>query len=171
MDLGVHSADLLRCFLGEVEAVTAFVDTTVQDYPVDDSALVLMKFKSGAQGVVESYFSIPDAAAQNALEIYGTKGCILAKGTIGQGSEGSFTVYSSAEDKGYEAAQTRDASGMAVRVVTPDPVNTYCAEIEAFADAILNDAVPPITAEDAIASFAAVLAAYKSSREGRAIKL
>lgn len=171
MDLGVHTADLLRYFLGECVAVTAFADTTVQDYPVDDSALMLMKFKSGAQGVVESYFNIPDAAAQNALEIYGTKGCILAKGTIGQGSEGSLTVYSSAEDKGYEAAQTRDASGMAVRVETPDPVNIYRAEIEAFADAILDDTEPIITAEDAIASFSAVLAAYKSSCEGKAIKL
>ncbi len=171
MDLGVHTADLLRYFLGECVEVTALVDTTVQDYPVDDSALMLMKFRSGAQGVVESYFNIPDAAAQNALEIYGTKGCILAKGTIGQGSEGSFTVYSSGEDKGYEAAQTRDASGMAVRVVTPDPVNVYRSEIEAFADAILDDTEPPITAEDAIASFSAVLAAYQSSCEGKAIKL
>lgn len=171
MDLGVHTADLLRFFLGEVDAVTAFVDTTVQDYPVDDSALMLMKFKSGAQGVVESYFNIPDAAAQNALEIYGTKGCILAKGTIGQGSEGSFTVHSSAEDKGYEAAQTRDASGMAVRAVTPDPVNIYRAEIESFAGSILKGTDPTITAEDAIASFSAVLAAYRSSCEGKTIEL
>ncbi len=171
MDLGVHTADLLRFFFGDVDAVTAFVDTTVQDYPVDDSALMLMKFKSGAQGVVESYFNIPDAAAQNALEIYGTKGCILSKGSVSQGSEGTLTIYSSAEDKGYEAAQIRDGSGTNVRVVNPDPVNIYRAEIEAFADSILNDTVPPVTADDAIASFAAVLAAYESSREGKAIKL
>ena len=169
MDLGVHTVDLLRFFLGDVEAVTGFADTVVQDYPVDDSSVVLLKFRSGAQGVVESFFDIPDAAAQNALEVYGTKGCILAKGTIGQGSEGSFTVYSSEEDKGYEAQQTREAGGMAVREITPDPVNIYRAEIEAFAEAVLHDATPPVSAEDGIRSLEVVLAAYQSAREGRTI--
>ena len=170
MDLGVHTVDLLRMFLGEVESVTGFAENVVQDYPVDDSSVLLLKFRSGAQGVVESFFNIPDAAAQNALEIYGTKGCILAKGTIGQGSSGSFTIYSSTEDKGYEAVQTRDAGGMSVLKVSPEAVNIYRAEIEAFADAILNDTDPPISAEDGIRSLAVVLAAYTSSAEGRAIR-
>ena len=171
MDLGIHTIDLLRFLLGEVQAVTGFADSVIQDYPVDDSSVVLLKFRSGAQGVVESFFNIPDAAAQNALEIYGTKGCILAKGTIGQGSAGSFTVYSSAEDKGYEAAQTRDDSGMGVREVTPEPVNIYRAEVEAFADAVLNDTEPPIPAEEGIRSLAVVLAAYTASAEGRTVKV
>ena len=171
MDLGIHTIDLLRFLLGEVQAVTGFADNVIQDYPVDDSSIVLLKFKSGAQGVVESFFDIPDAAAQNALEVYGTKGCILAKGTIGQGSAGSFTVYSSAEDKGYEAAQTRDDSGMAVREVTPEPVNIYRAEIEGFADAILNDTAPPVSAEDGNRSMEVLLAAYQSSREGKTVRV
>lgn len=167
MDLGIHTIDLLRMLLGEVRVVTGFAENIVQDYPVDDSSVVLLKFRSGAQGVVESFFNIPDAAAQNALEIYGTKGCILAKGTIGQGSAGSFTVYSSAEDKGYEAQQTRDKGGMSVLEVTPEPVNIYRAEVEAFADAVLNDKEPPISAEDGIRTLEVVLAAYQSAREGR----
>lgn len=171
MDLGVHTVDLLRVLLGEVEAVTGIAQNVVQDYPVDDSSVVLIKFGSGAQGVVESFFNIPDAAAQNALEIYGTNGCILAKGTIGQGSAGSFTVHSSAEAKDYDAAQTRGADEMSVREVTPEPVNIYRAEIEAFADAVLNDTDPPIPAEEGIRSLAVVLAAYTASREGRTVKL
>lgn len=171
MDLGIHTIDLLRFLLGDVQAVTGFADSVIQDYPVDDSSVVLLRFKSGAQGIVESFFNIPDAAAQNALEVYGTKGCILAKGTIGQGSAGSFAVHSSAEDKGYEAAQTRADSGMAVREVTPDPVNIYRAEIEAFADAILNNTAPPVSAEDGNRSMEVLLAAYQSSREGRTIEV
>lgn len=171
MDLGIHTLDLLRMFLGEVQVVTAFADSVVQDYPVDDSSVVLLKFENGAQGVVESFFNIPDAAAQNALEIYGTKGCILAKGTIGQGSVGSFKIYSQSDDRGYEAAQTRASEGMIELEVTPDPVNIYRAEIEGFANAVLNNTEPPIAVEDGNRSMEVLLAAYESAREGRAIKV
>lgn len=167
MDLGIHTIDLLRMFMGEVHSVMSFTDSTVQDYPVDDGSVVILKFKSGAKGIVESFFNIPDAAAQNMLEIYGTKGCILAKGTIGQGSAGTITVYSSSEEKGYEAQQTRDAGDISAREVTPEPVNIYRAEIEGFAESILSDTPPPIPAEEGIRSLEVVLAAYRSAREGR----
>lgn len=168
MDLGIHTIDLLRTLLGEVQAVIAFAENVVQEYPVDDSSVVLLRFVSGAMGVVESFFNIPDAAAQNALEIYGTKGCILARGTIGQGSSGSFVVYSSFQE-GYEAKQTRTSGDISVREVVPEPVNIYQAEIEAFADAILHDTEPPVSAEDGNRSMECLLAAYQSAREGRRI--
>lgn len=167
MDLGVHTVDLLRYLLGEVKEVTGFAESVVQDYPVDDSSIIVLKFESGAQGVVESFFNIPDSAAQNALEIYGTKGCVLTKGTLGQGSEGRFTIYSSTEDRSYDADQTREAGGMAVLEVCPDPSNIYQAEIEAFSSSVLNNHEPPIGAEDGIRSLEIVLEAYKSSRQGR----
>lgn len=169
MDLGIHTIDLLRMFMGEVDSVMSFTDSTVQDYPVDDGSVVILKFKSGAKGIVESFFNIPDAAAQNMLEIYGTKGCILAKGTIGQGSAGTITVYSSSEERGYEAQQTRDAGDISAREVAPEPVNIYRAEIEGFAESILSDAPPPVPAEEGIRSLEVVLAAYTSAREGRTV--
>ena len=43
--------------------------------------------------VVEAFFNIPDAAAVNALEIYGTRGAVLARGTLGQTGGGSLSAY------------------------------------------------------------------------------
>jgi len=170
MDMGIHCIDLLRYFFGEVREVMAFTDNITHGYPVDDSATVILKFQNGAQGIVDSNFNIPDEAAQNCLELYGTRGAISARGTIGQSSVGRLTLYSQTQG-GYDAQQKREG-GKAVEIV-PEPVNIYRAEIEHFADCITG-ALPRSAAAanlaDGIRAEELVLAAYESSRTRRAVR-
>ncbi len=170
IDLGTHCIDLLEMYLGRAVEVTAFTASIVQDYPVEDSAVVLLRFSSGATGFVDVHFNVPDEASVNMLELYGSKGRVNGRGTIGQASTGKLFACLQPEEKGYEAAQRR--AGVEEVEITPSKVvNIYQAEIEDFSDAILNDRRPSVPGEDGMWNLRVVLAAYESARTGRTVRL
>ena len=149
MDMGIHCIDLLQYITGlKCKEVTGFAATQTFSYNADDSAAIVMKMDNGALAMVDANFNIPDAAAKCKLEIYGTKGSIMAEGTISQIEAGDVSVLISDDSLGYDAAQNRDE-------LTPVKLdvelgNMYTKEVESFGRAVANDTEPEITAEDAI---------------------
>ncbi|MBI3119932.1 MAG: Gfo/Idh/MocA family oxidoreductase [Candidatus Hydrogenedentes bacterium] len=164
MDLGAHCLDLLEMFFGPIASVSCSIANHVHAYNSEDTAVVLVEFESGARGLVDVLFNVPDASSRNRLELYGTQGCILAEGTIGQGEMGEMTVYLEDDAKNYEAQQAR-AAAETVRI-TPVAVNMYRAEIEAFSQAILDDAPPPIDGEAGLRIQKILAACYTAAATG-----
>jgi predicted dehydrogenase len=171
MDMGLHCIDLLKMFIGEVNEVFAFTDRTTFGYAVEDTSVVALKFGNRANGVVDNFFSIPDDASQNRLEIYGTKGCILTEGTIGQNSTGSLKLYAQQGGMGYEDDQKREPAGVRMSEIAPTPINVYRAEIEHFLGCIVKGEEPLNSGHEAIMDQMIVETAYESSRTGRKIAL
>ncbi|MHB9071101.1 MAG: Gfo/Idh/MocA family protein [Sedimentisphaerales bacterium] len=169
MDMGGHCIDLLEMFFGPVKAVSCFIRNSVHKYKSEDSAVAMLEFKNGAIGTVDTFFCIPDNSSKNILELYGSNGSILAKGTIGQGIAGEMTAYLEGTAKGYDANQAR-TSGGAIEI-KPTPVNTYKAEVEEFSAAILEKRKPVNNAEIGIQSQKVLAACYKSARTGKTIKI
>ena len=156
MDVGVHCIDTLRFVLGEVEAVTALVDTLAFDYLVDDTATLLLRFENGVQGVVSAAFSVArvDEAAIDYLELTGTGGRI-------------WTAPLGAKDSSGE-----------IRVTTPDVEETFSytqrthvALIEAFGHSILHREPVPVPGEDGLAGMEIVAAASESAKSGHTVWL
>ncbi len=128
-----------------------------------------LMFENGAMATVDTYFCIPDNSSKNMLELYGSKGSILAKGTIGQGDAGEMIAYLETDDAGYDAEQKRDmADGL---VISPDPINTYQAEIDEFSKAILEGRVPENNALIGLQNQRMIEACYKSARSGKVVEL
>ena len=124
MDMGGHCMDLLEMFFGPVRAVSCFTNRTVHGYTSEDSALASLCFENGALGTVDTFFCLPDAASQNRLELYGSLGSILAKGTIGQGAAGDMVAFLKAGPAGYDAQQRGTEAGeieIAPRRCFPSP--------------------------------------------------
>lgn len=169
IDMGSHCIDLLEMFFGKVKEVQAITGRIAHKYPVEDIALVNLRFSKGALGIVDNCFNIPDTSSENRLEIYGTKGSILAEGTIGQISTGKMKVNLEQENKEYEAAQKREVVGF--REINLTPVNIYQSEIEAFSDAVANDREPPVSGEDGLWNQQIILACYESAKTGKRIKV
>jgi predicted dehydrogenase len=167
MDLGAHCLDLLELFFGRIARVNCSTVRLVHEYPVEDTAIVLVEFENGARGVVDVLFNVPDAASRNRLELYGTSGCVLAEGTIGQGELGEMSAYLEGAAKGYEAQQARSTGETSA--IAPPPVNMYRAEIEAFSQAILEDTAPPVDGEAGLWLQRVLAACYESARTGRAV--
>lgn len=169
IDMGSHCVDLLEMFLGKVVKVSAFNATLTHKYEVEDSSVITLQFASGALGIVDNNFNIPDAAALNVLEVYGTRGSIEARGTIGQSSLGRMIARIESESRGYEAAQRREGAQEIEIPVTP--VNIYQAQIEDVNCAILKKCKPTNPGERGFWNLKIMLAAYQSAREGRSISL
>jgi predicted dehydrogenase len=165
MDMGGHCIDLLEMFLGPVKTVSCFTNRTVHDYASEDSAVVSLKFASGALGTVDAFFCMTDEGTQNRLELYGSLGSILAQGTIGQGGHGKMTATLGGNPPGYDAQQARPGGGGFS--IDPPPVNTYRAEIEEFSQAILEDREPSNNAALGLQSQRVLAACYESARTGK----
>ena len=169
IDMGGHCIDLLEMFFGRVVKVSCFVNNTVHEYKSEDSAVVTLFFENGALGSVDTFFCIPDNSSKNVLELYGSKGSILAKGTIGQGPAGQMTAFLEQDSEDYDAEQVRaEAQGM---VINPEPVNTYQAEIEEFGQAIIDDRETLISGELGLRSQKVLTACYESARSGIAVEI
>ncbi len=169
MDLGGHCIDLLEMFFGPVSRVSCFTNSIIHDYQSEDGATALLSFENGAMGSVDTFFCIPDAGSKNALELYGSKGSILAKGTIGQGPAGEMAAFLEEQGKHYDAQQTRgEDEGI---VIAPTPVNTYRAEIEEFSQAIIDNRETVIDAELGLRSQKILSACYESAESGRAVEV
>jgi predicted dehydrogenase len=167
MDMGSHCIDLLQMFFGKIQSVSCFINNSVHPYKSEDSAIVSLRFENGALGTVDTYFCIPDNSSKNILELYGSKGSILAKGTIGQGASGEMTAYLEGDSSGYNAQQSRD-SGDGFDI-SPEPVNTYRAEIEEFSCAILEKREPRNNVSLGLESQKIMAACYESARSRKTI--
>ena len=164
MDMGIHCIDLLQYITGlKATEVTGFAGTPTFSYNADDSAAIVMKMENGALAMVDANFNIPDAAAKCKLEIYGTKGSIMAEGTVSQVEGGDVSVLISDDSLGYDAAQNREE--LVPVKLDVEFGNMYTKEVESFGNAIINDTEPAITAEDAIFVQNIVERAYASSED------
>lgn len=169
IDMGSHCIDLLEMFFGPVKRVSCFANQLVHSYETEDSAVVLLEFDSGAFGTVDAYFCIPDNSSKNVLELYGSRGSILCKNTIGQGPAGEMTAFLEGQKAGYDAQQARQqANGL---LINPPPINTYQAEIEEFSQAILDNRPCLNSAEIGLQNQKIVWACYKSAATGRIVKI
>ena len=169
IDMGGHCIDLLEMFFGRVVKVSCLINNIIHDYTSEDSATAMLFFENGALGTVDTFFCIPDNSSKNVLELYGSKGSILAKGTIGQGAAGEMTAFLEQGGEDYDAQQARE-EGQGISI-DPEPINTYQAEIEEFSRAIIEDREPAISAELGLRSQKILTACYESARLGKVVEI
>ena len=162
MDMGIHCIDLLQYISDtKVEKVACFAQNQTFNYSVDDSAALLMKMSNGSTAYVDSNFNIPDNAAKCRLEFYGTKGSILAEGTISQVECGEIKLTLSDSSKGYSAIQNR--AGNDSMFIEVENGNMYEKEISDFSNCIIRNLSPSISGEEAIYVQKVVEKAYIAS--------
>jgi UDP-N-acetyl-2-amino-2-deoxyglucuronate dehydrogenase len=71
-----HHIDLLIWMMGEVESVFARGRTVMHRIEVEDTGVVLLKFRGGGLGVVEASTCIQPADLEGSIQLYGEKGTI-----------------------------------------------------------------------------------------------
>ena len=107
MDLGVHCIELVEFLLDEeIAEVKSFYSTRSFNYEVEDSAVIIFKTAGGALGHIDVNFNVPDNASEPKLELYGTKGYVICKGSLGQEEVGTL-LYLHSPQGDYSAMQSR----------------------------------------------------------------
>ena len=75
-----HHIDLLEWMLGEVISVNAIAKTSLVNIEAEDTACVLLKFKSGAFGIIEATTATRPNDLEGSISILGEKGSVVIEG-------------------------------------------------------------------------------------------
>ncbi|MGH7778262.1 MAG: Gfo/Idh/MocA family protein [Candidatus Binataceae bacterium] len=160
LDLGVHIADLAIWYLGAIEAVDAQVATLGKQIEVEDTGVAILRFRSGALGVLEASWS--STPGLSAIEIYGSGGRVM----IGYPrSDISILRGDGTEAPGYSRAEIMAAFD------PRDLLAPFRALARNFADAIAGRAAAHPDGADGLRAIEAIDACYRSARSGARIRL
>ncbi len=170
LNQGVHYVDLLRWCMGPVAEVKAVCSTQTHEIEVEDTALAVVKFASGAVGTILSSTAAFPGFPQR-LEITGTKGTV----TIEDGQITRRAVMDAARSADDSAATGVPTSGAATSGAAADPVTLdvsgHAAQIADLLTAIDQGRDPAVSGQDGRDALEIVCAVYESSRSGRTIFL
>lgn len=75
-----HHVDLLEWMMGDVESVFAKSTTALADIEVEDTAVVTLKFKSGALGVIEATTATRPSDLEGSISVLGEGGSVVVGG-------------------------------------------------------------------------------------------
>lgn len=75
-----HHIDLLEWLLGDVESVFAKSTTALANIEVEDTAVVILKFKNGALGIIEATTATRPKDLEGSISILGEKGSVVIGG-------------------------------------------------------------------------------------------
>lgn len=165
MNQCIHNIDLLRWMMGgEIDEVFAYTDKLNHSYiQAEDLGVALVKFKSGAYGIIEGTTDIYPQNLEETLYLFGEKGTVKA---------GGHSVNTIDE---WRFADVLDDPEEVIREFSEDPPNVYgFGHTPLYAnviDAIKYNHDPFVTAEDGKRALELVLAIYKSAAEGKPVKL
>ncbi len=71
-----HHIDLLEWMMGEVDSVFARSSTALVDIEAEDTAVVLLRFRSGALGIIEATTAARPTDLEGSISILGEKGTV-----------------------------------------------------------------------------------------------
>jgi scyllo-inositol 2-dehydrogenase (NAD+) len=148
IDLGAHPIYLTNRLGGKVKAVTGKLNELYK-LGVDDNAVVMVEYESGAMGMIETGFLSFGSPQQ--LELYGTEGTLMIEG---------------------QNVRIKSKHLNTDEWVTPEKLpQPILSAMEQWAEAIQNGKKPSITKEDVINLTAINEAAAASNKEGRRVLL
>ena len=148
IDLGAHPIYLTNRLGGKVKAVTGKLNEFYK-LGVDDNAVVMVEYESGAMGMIETGFLSFGSPQQ--LELYGTEGTLMIEGQ---------NVRIKSKHLGTEDWVTPEK--------LPEPIHSA---MEQWEEVIQNGKKPSITKEDVLNLTAINEAAAASNKDGRRVLL
>jgi predicted dehydrogenase len=164
---GVHFVDMLLWLLGDAESVYARCSTAAHDLEVEDVAVAMVNFVSGAQGVIQASTATYPGFMER-IELYGTDGSAIVEG-------GELVLLESKRDRGEtEPYGLRLALRERTAPPADEPIHQsygHAHQLADFVQAVRDDREPIINGEVARRPLELIQAVYRSSREGRVVTL
>lgn len=153
----IHLIDLLQWIMGPVEYLYGIYDTRMHDIEVEDIAISILKFKSGAMGFILG--SVDLRPQEDWIAIYGSKKSAFI---------GSDRKVIKEWVEGSNATVSKGSVGESEEMM---PFTGHNGIIRDFVESILEDRAPAVTGEEARKSLEIVLAIYKAHRTGGKVNL
>ncbi len=163
MNQSIHHIDALQWLLGDPASVTAYTATLAHRMEAEDTGIALIRFRSGALGVVEGSTITYPENLEGSVAVFGEHGSVKIGGTA-LNRKVLWKIQCELEHE--RELLTRDQ-------VDPPSVYGYShqAVIADMAAAVREDRAPKTHGLEARKSVALVLAMYESARTGEPVCL
>jgi len=169
MNQAIHQLDLLLWYMGPARSVTAQTALVGHEgLEVEDLACAMIRFESGAMGVIEASTAIwPGHPAR--VEIHGTQGSAVLE-------DGEITSWQFAEEVPEDKAIFGGAAGSATGSGASDPMKSlnheaHRRQIEEFTHAVRDDRAPAIDGREGRRAVALIEAIYRSAESNETVML
>lgn len=161
LDMAIHDFDMARYIVGsEVTEVfsmgNVLVDKRIGKEGDIDTAITTLKFENGAIGTIDNSRKAVYGYDQR-LEIFGSKGAV----SVGNNKAENF-VYSN---------ESGEHSSLPLNFFMERYTDSYFSEIKEFVDALVNNYELSVNGNDGLKAVEIALAAKRSLKENRPIKL
>ena len=161
LDMTIHDFDMARYLsVSEVEEVYAqgavLIDPAIGEVGDVDTAIITLKFKNGAMGVIDNSRQAVYGYDQR-VEVFGSQGNVKVKNDFPDSAELST-------DQGVFSAIPQYFFLERYKM-------SYVEELKAFVDAVANDRESAVTGNDGLQPVLIGVAALKSLAENRPVKI
>lgn len=161
LDMAIHDFDMARYIVGsEVTEVfsmgNVLVDKRIGKEGDIDTAITMLKFENGAIGTVDNSRKAVYGYDQR-LEIFGSKGAV----SVGNNKAENF-IYSN---------ESGEHSALPLNFFMDRYTDSYFSEIQEFVNALINNCELTVNGKDGLKAVEIALAAKRSLKENRPIKL
>ena len=158
-----HHVDLLEWMMGDVESVFAKSKHALADIEAEDTAVVILKFRNGALGVIEATTAIRPKDLEGSISILGETGSVEV---------GGFAVN---EMKTWNFSATLDGDSDVIEKYSVNPPNVYGfghqAYYEHVVDCLDNDTAQLVDGLQGRKSLELINAIYESIETGQEVPL
>lgn len=158
-----HHLDLLEWMMGDIETVFAKSSTALVNVETEDTAVAVLRFTSGALGVIEATTAIRPKDLEGSLSILGEKGTVEIAG---------FAV-NEIRHWNFVDKLADDADVIANHSVNPPNVYGFGhqAYLEHVVDCITNDKAALVDGLEGRKSLELINALYESIESGQEVRL
>jgi len=158
-----HHVDMLEWMMGDVESVFAKVNTSLAKIEAEDTAVVTLKFKNGALGIIEATTATRPKDLEGSLSILGENGAVVIGGFAVNKMEHWSFIEESKEDK------------TVIKDFSVNPPNVYGFGHQAFyeyvVDCLANDGPHLVDGLTGRKSLELINAIYESVETGKEVLL
>ena len=178
MNQAIHTIDLLVWMMGQPVEVTAYGGLLAhQGIEVEDTAVAIVRFESGALAVIHgTTAAYPGLSAR--VQVHGTLGSAIIDDdkleffhVASSGDAGESSVYGAGLSSN-QASQVLPDQGLAGQMTGADPAalsDAHDLQYADFVDAVATGREPQVTVGSAITTLQVILAIYESARSGASV--
>lgn len=166
MNQGMHTIDLLQWMMGEVATVCGYVGTLVHDIETEDVGVAVLRFSSGAFGIIAGSTSIYPGLDERL-------GICEEEGSVEIESNRVVACQFKQERKDEAVKRTigTGAKSGGRSNLAGIGMENHRRQLREIVKAILEEKEPPVDGNEAKKSAAIIEAIYKSNRTGRPVAL
>lgn len=158
-----HHVDLLEWMMGDVDSVFAKATTALVDIEAEDTAVVVLKFASGALGVIEATTAVRPKDLEGSISVLGEKGTVEI---------GGFAVN---QMKHWNFVEPEEGDAEVIERYSVNPPSVYGYGHKAYydhvIDSIRNDKKHLVDGLEGRRSLELINAIYESVETGREVSL